>query len=152
MVRIPSSRIFTAGIYPDSLLTQTMTKSRQVQALVKYLQRPNATHLRTISMVNKTAKTMFTIFRMNINSSLSCRLMSSKQRERLQQKKMKFSWLWISLKLDWFTSNFALLDSKALPKTTLTLKNQILIYFIRIELLPLEQVEFCNTNCAKKLQ
>ena len=87
LVRISSSRIFTAGIYPDSLLTQTMTKSRQVQALVKYLQRPNATHLRTISMVNKTAKTMFTIFRMNINSSLSCRLMSSKQRERLQQKK-----------------------------------------------------------------
>ena len=53
------------------MLTQTITKSKQVQALVKYLQSPNATHLSNISIVNKTANTMFTIFKININSSLS---------------------------------------------------------------------------------
>ena len=59
-------------------------KSRQVQTLPKYLQRPKAIHLRNISMVKRTAKTRLTIFRMNFNSSLSCRLISSKQRDRLQ--------------------------------------------------------------------
>ena len=35
-------------------------------------------------MVKRTAKTRLTILRMNFNSSLSCRLISSKQRDRLQ--------------------------------------------------------------------
>lgn len=69
-----------------SLLTQTITKSRQVQALVKYRHRPNATHLSNISMKKSTAKTMLTILRMNISSSLSWRLMSSKHSERLEAK------------------------------------------------------------------
>ena len=51
--------------------TKTMTKSRQVQTLLKYLLRPKANHLRIISTVNSTANTRFTIFRMNFNSSLS---------------------------------------------------------------------------------
>ena len=59
-------------------------KSRQVQTLPKYLQRPKAIHLRNISMVKRTAKTRLTILRMNFNSSLSWRLISSKQRDRLQ--------------------------------------------------------------------
>ena len=62
----------------------TMMKSRQVQTLPKYLQRPKAIHLRNISMVKRTAKTRLTILRMNFNSSLSWRLISSKQRDRLQ--------------------------------------------------------------------
>ena len=40
--------------------------------------------MRIISTVKSTANTRFTIFRMNFNSSLSCRLISSKQRDRLQ--------------------------------------------------------------------
>ena len=61
-----------------------MTKSRQVQTLPKYRQRPKAIHLSNISKVKRTAKTRLTILRMNFNSSLSCRLISSKQRDRLQ--------------------------------------------------------------------
>ena len=37
-------------------LTITMTKSSQHQALVKYLTKPRASHLTTISMVNITVK------------------------------------------------------------------------------------------------
>merc|ERR1712029_447024 len=51
--------------------TQTMIKSRQVQAEVKYLHSPKAIHFRTISKKNRTAKTKLTIFRMNMSSSLS---------------------------------------------------------------------------------
>ena len=54
--------------------------------LVKYLHSPKATHLSNISMVNSTAKTMLTILSMNMSCSLSWRLMSSKQRERLEAK------------------------------------------------------------------
>ena len=53
------------------VLTQTITKSKQVQALVKYLHSPNATHFNNISIVNNTANTIFTIFKINISSSLS---------------------------------------------------------------------------------
>ena len=63
-----------------------MIKSRQVQAEVKYLHSPKAIHFRTISKKNRTAKTKLTIFRMNMSSSLSWRLMSSKHRERLDAK------------------------------------------------------------------
>ena len=63
-----------------------MTKSRQVQASEKYLQSPNAIHLSIISMKNSTAKTILTILSMNMSSSLSWRLMSSKHRERLDAK------------------------------------------------------------------
>ena len=70
----------------------TMMKSRQVQTLPKYLQRPNAIHLRNISIVKRTAKTRLTILRMNFNSSLSCRLISSKQRDRLQIWILRAGW------------------------------------------------------------
>ena len=63
-----------------------MTKSKQVQALVKYLQSPKAIHLSNISMVNRTAKTMLTILRISMSSSLSCKLMSSKHRLKLEAK------------------------------------------------------------------
>jgi hypothetical protein len=63
-----------------------MTKSRQVHALVKYLQSPKATHLRSISIKKRTAKTRLTILSMNMSCSLSCRLMSSKQSDRLDAK------------------------------------------------------------------
>lgn len=63
-----------------------MTKSRQVQAEVKYLHNPKAIHFKIISKKNSTAKTMLTIFKININSSLSCKLMSSKHRLRLEAK------------------------------------------------------------------
>ena len=63
-----------------------MIKSRQVQAEVKYLHSPKAIHFRTISKKNRTAKTKLTIFRMNMSSSSSWRLMSSKHRERLDAK------------------------------------------------------------------
>ena len=63
-----------------------MTKSRQVQASEKYLQSPNAIHLSIISMKNSTAKTILTILSMNMSSSLSWRLMSSKHKERLDAK------------------------------------------------------------------
>ena len=66
------------------LLTQTITKSRHVHMLVKYLHSPNATHLSNISMVKRTANTKLTIFRMKMSSSLSWRLMSSKQRDKLK--------------------------------------------------------------------
>ena len=56
----------------------------QLSVLVTHLKRPKATHLSNISMKKRTAKTMFTIFRMNISSSLSCRLMSSKHSDKLQ--------------------------------------------------------------------
>ena len=39
-----------------------------------------------ISKKNNTAKTILTIFRININSSLSCKLMSSKHRLKLEAK------------------------------------------------------------------
>ena len=63
-----------------------MTKSKQVQADVKYLHNPKAIHFKIISKKNNTAKTILTIFRMNINSSLSCKLMSSKHRLKLEAK------------------------------------------------------------------
>ena len=66
------------------LLTRTITKSRQVHTLEKYLFNPKANHFSIISTVKRTAKTKLTIFRMNFNSSLSCRLMSSKQRDKLK--------------------------------------------------------------------
>ena len=53
---------------------------------MKYLHSPKAIHFRTISKKNRTAKTKLTIFRMNMSSSLSWRLMSSKHRERLDAK------------------------------------------------------------------
>ena len=52
-------------------LTQTMTKSRQVQALVKYRHRPKAIHLSIISMKKSTANTKLTIFRINISWVMS---------------------------------------------------------------------------------
>jgi hypothetical protein len=70
------------------MLTQTMTKSRQVQTLEKYLKSPKAIHLRNISTVKRTAKTMLTILRMNLSSSLSCRLMSSKQSDKLKTEQL----------------------------------------------------------------
>ena len=73
-------------------LTMTMMKSRQVQTLPKYRQRPKAIHLRNISMVKRTAKTRLTILRMNFNSSLSWRLISSKQRDRLQIWILRAGW------------------------------------------------------------
>jgi hypothetical protein len=66
--------------------THTITKSKQVHALVKYLQRPKAIHLSIISKKNNTAKTILTIFSINMSSSLSWRLMSSKHRLRLEAK------------------------------------------------------------------
>ena len=63
-----------------------MTKSKHVQADVKYLHNPKAIHFKIISKKNNTAKTILTIFRMNINSSLSCKLMSSKHRLKLEAK------------------------------------------------------------------
>merc|ERR1719330_88149 len=51
--------------------TNTITKSRHVHTLAKYLFRPKAIHYRNISTVNKTANTRLTIFRMNLSSSLS---------------------------------------------------------------------------------
>ena len=63
-----------------------MTKSKHVQADVKYLHNPKAIHFKIISKKNNTAKTILTIFRININSSLSCKLMSSKHRLKLEAK------------------------------------------------------------------
>ena len=74
----------TTAMLHKCLLTRTMTKSRQVHTLEKYLFNPKANHFRIISTVKRTAKTKLTIFRMNFNSSLSCRLMSSKQRDKLK--------------------------------------------------------------------
>ena len=67
-------------------LTQTMIKSRQVQALVKYLHSPNAIHFRIISQKKSTANTKLTIFNINISSSLSCKLISSKHSDKLEAK------------------------------------------------------------------
>ena len=58
-------------------------------SFVTHLKSPKATHLSNISMKKRTAKTMFTIFRMNISSSLSCRLMSSKHSDKLRTRKGK---------------------------------------------------------------
>ena len=63
-----------------------MTKSRQVHTLEKYLKRPKATHLRNISTVKRTANTRLTIFKINLSSSLSCRLISSKHKDKLKKK------------------------------------------------------------------
>ena len=74
-----------------------MMKSRQVHTLEKYLFNPKAIHLRNISTVNRTANTKLTIFRMNFSSSLSWRLMSSKQSDKLQEHHVSpHTTLWMS--------------------------------------------------------
>ena len=67
----------------EKRLTQTMIKSRQVQALVKYRHRPKAIHLSIISMKKSTANTKLTIFRINISW-----VMLSKRGERERRKKI----------------------------------------------------------------
>ena len=78
-----------------------MTKSRQVHTLEKYLKSPKATHLRNISTVKRTANTRFTIFKINLSSSLSCRLISSKHKDKLK-KKLRLLDDWIH----WIVSRF----------------------------------------------
>ena len=78
-----------------------MTKSRQVHTLEKYLKRPKATHLRNISTVKRTANTRFTIFKINLSSSLSCKLISSKHKDKLK-KKLRLLDDWIH----WIVSRF----------------------------------------------
>ena len=70
----------------EKRLTQTMIKSRQVQALVKYRHRPKAIHLSIISMKKSTANTKLTIFRINI----SWVMLPKRERERERRKKLLF--------------------------------------------------------------
>lgn len=61
-------------------LTNTMRKSSRVQNSLKYLWKPNAIHLRTISMTKIIEKTRFVQYRMDFSLGFSSKWISSKQR------------------------------------------------------------------------